>query len=195
VGDDVWVTGTIGAAHLGMLLLQSDLPKSVLANFESEIMRYLQPLPRVELAKSLASSKSVNSMIDISDGFFQDLGHLSKRSNKQILLTISSIPAALCPECLVDKSTFNPLGGGDDYELIFTAGKDFCPDSLFLESGLSESLRASTRLSRVGSVIESESEKLSGVLVLEDSGKVLSLESFLKLQGDLSPGYGHFLSR
>ncbi len=63
-----------------------------------------------------------HSAIDISDGLLADLGHILKLSKVSATLDWQTIPK-LSTEKMIDVSTFQEatLGGGDDYELCFTA--------------------------------------------------------------------------
>ena len=75
------MTGTLGDSALGLKILESPRKKwkGSEAHKKKLIQRHLKPEPRVEAAAWLAQSKyKVTSMIDISDGLTQDLGHILK---------------------------------------------------------------------------------------------------------------------
>ena len=76
---------------------------------------YLKPKALIDYGKTIAEFAS--SAIDISDGFLQDLGHLSKASNVGFELSSSSIPYNS------NLSLNQCLNCGDDYQLIFTVPK------------------------------------------------------------------------
>ena len=76
---------------------------------------YLKPKALIDYGKTIAQFAS--SAIDISDGFLQDLGHLSKASNVGFELSSSSIPYNS------NLSLNKCLNCGDDYQLIFTVPK------------------------------------------------------------------------
>jgi thiamine-monophosphate kinase len=117
-GDDIWVSGTLGGAALGLQhrLGQVDLPSVVAAEC---LQRLHHPVPRVALG--LALQGVARAAIDISDGLLADLGHILERSGCGAEIDLAALPAesgldradALHRRCL--------LAGGDDYELCFTA--------------------------------------------------------------------------
>jgi thiamine-monophosphate kinase len=126
-GDKIYVTGTLGDSALGLKILES--PRRKWKGSETLqkklIQRHLKPEPRVEVASWLAKSKfRVTSMIDISDGLAQDLGHILKAGKVGAELWESAIPIS---KPLAKYSLINglpalelALEGGEDYELLFT---------------------------------------------------------------------------
>ncbi len=121
-GDLIFVSGTIGDAFLGLLSLKdeiSDLPEAYAEILRS---RHYRPSPRVGLGQRL--SGLAHSAIDVSDGLVQDLGHLCKQSGVSALIEAQSIPLSdSARKVLSGSPDIFPLllGGGDDYELLFTA--------------------------------------------------------------------------
>ncbi|MDD2365324.1 MAG: thiamine-phosphate kinase [Desulfuromonadaceae bacterium] len=117
--DDIWVTGTLGDAALGLKLLEEGL------SCVRSLSRLLNPAPRLSAASALAEAGAVNSMIDISDGLLADFGHIAKQSNVGGCINIEKIP--LSTDFLARFSELGtipyhlPLSGGEDYELCFTA--------------------------------------------------------------------------
>lgn len=119
VNDEIWVSGTLGMAALGLASLQGKLTLN--SDEKTECIRALQrPQARVELG--LALRNVAHSAIDISDGLLADLGHILKLSKVGATLDWQAIPK-LSTEKMMDVSTLQEatLGGGDDYELCFTA--------------------------------------------------------------------------
>ena len=114
-GDDIYVTGTLGDAGLGL--------RSVLAgDFSSHCaLRYTEPTPRTREAEQLRGVAS--AAIDISDGFIADLGHLAKASGLGAEIRIEKLPlsGALLDSVGLDEARSLALSAGDDYELCFTA--------------------------------------------------------------------------
>lgn len=116
-GDDIWISGTPGYATLGLRakLDALPLPPDVADRAHRALHR---PEPRVALG--LALRGIAHSAMDVSDGLLQDLGHIARASRLHATLEGERLPAAppgvdtpLWQACL--------LGGGDDYELLFTA--------------------------------------------------------------------------
>ena len=120
LGDDVYVTGTLGDSAAGIALINErvDTPGSAGAALKA---RFYKPAPRVDAGLALRTLAS--AAIDVSDGLLADLGHICERSSCGALIDVERVP--LSAELL---STFPPqialahaLGGGDDYELCFAA--------------------------------------------------------------------------
>ena len=107
-GDLICVSGTVGDAafalnHLGHPLQQ----------------RLDYPTPRCQLGTALKGL--ANSMIDVSDGLAQDLGHILKASQVGAILALEKLPISPALQALNDEQRWQyALAGGDDYELCFT---------------------------------------------------------------------------
>lgn len=115
--DDIWISGTPGYATLGLhaKLNGTTLPESVAAAAHLALHR---PVPRVALGRELIGL--AHSAIDVSDGILQDLGHIATASGLHGVLAEPLLPA--CPpgvDAILWRNCL--LGGGDDYELLFTA--------------------------------------------------------------------------
>jgi thiamine-monophosphate kinase len=119
LGDELWVSGTLGDARLALEVFRGRLQLDA-AGFEQARRAMEQPQPRVALGLALRGLAS--SAIDLSDGLVGDLGHVLQRSGVSATVHLAQLPrsallAAQPPavqhECL--------LAGGDDYELLFTA--------------------------------------------------------------------------
>jgi thiamine-monophosphate kinase len=122
-GDDVWVSGTTGDAALGLAHLKGQVALAPDAAAAC-VARLEIPAPRVALGRRLRGVAA--AAIDVSDGLLADLGHVLGRSRVGAEIDYERLPrsdflrtcadAALADACL--------LAGGDDYELVFTAGAD-----------------------------------------------------------------------
>lgn len=112
VGDYVVVSGQIGDAAFALQHLGHPLQQ-----------RLDYPTPRCELGQSLRGLAS--SMIDISDGLAQDLGHILKASGIGATLYLDQLPLDPALQVLAPEQRWQyALAGGDDYELCFTLSKD-----------------------------------------------------------------------
>jgi thiamine-monophosphate kinase len=111
--DNIYVTGNLGgpASTLQRLYRDEKIPPA-------RNSRHFYPLPRVEVGRLLRKQNRANSMIDISDGLSVDLAHLCRESSVSALIESTSIPVA--KNATLDLS----LHGGEDYELLFTAGPE-----------------------------------------------------------------------
>ena len=122
-GDDIWVSGSLGDAALGLAHLQGKIALGSDA-LEASIDALHRPVPRAALGLALRDIAS--SCIDISDGLLADLGHILKASNCGAAIDLEKIP---CMEFLKNNLEIPQfqafiLAGGDDYELCFTAPKN-----------------------------------------------------------------------
>jgi len=121
-GDDLYVSGTLGDAALGLLSLSGELGALTGDHAAYLIDRYRCPQPRVTLGPQLQGLAS--SAIDISDGLIADLGHITGVSGVSATIETPNLPLSAAARRVVEE---NPdhlatvLTGGDDYELLFTA--------------------------------------------------------------------------
>jgi thiamine-monophosphate kinase len=118
IGDDVWVTGTLGDAAGALRQWQAGGPSDAAMR-----MRLDRPTPRVEAGLRLAGI--AHACIDISDGLVADLGHVCRASRVGVALDIDALPAsdALLRSFDIEMRRELQTAGGDDYELCFTAPK------------------------------------------------------------------------
>lgn len=120
-GDDLYVSGAIGDAGLGLRLELGQWQDELPAAARAEALRRLhRPEPR--LALGLALRGVASACLDVSDGLAQDLGHLLRASGAGAELELDHLPrsAALAA---IDPAFADILAltSGDDYELLFTA--------------------------------------------------------------------------
>lgn len=120
VGDEIWVSGTLGDAALALAHLQGKLQLDK-TGFSAVALALHQPEPRVALG--IALRQIAHSVIDISDGLLADLGHILQCSKMAAEITFDVVPvsAQLRPFLAQAVGKNCALAGGDDYELCFTA--------------------------------------------------------------------------
>jgi thiamine-monophosphate kinase len=115
-GDAIWVSGTLGDAALGLRVIKG------LAATEDEAFylgeRYRRPEPRLALGRRLHGVAS--AAIDVSDGLLADLVHILEESGVGARLEAAKLPISSVAHGLPGWLEA-ALGGGDDYELVFTA--------------------------------------------------------------------------
>ena len=122
VDDLVWVSGTIGDAHLGLAVLRGAYSQLAPEHRAGLIGRFRIPEPRVELGPRLAGL--AHAMIDVSDGLLADLGHICKTSNVAARVEVEALPLSPAAKEVVNQQMdlrVSLAAGGDDYELLFTA--------------------------------------------------------------------------
>jgi thiamine-monophosphate kinase len=118
-GDDVYVTGTLGDAAGALPLLARG---GTAAGAEAELIgRFAYPTPRI--AAGLALASVAGAAIDVSDGLVADLGHICRQSGCGARIDLERLPLsrALLGHYSGERAVDFALGGGDDYELCFTA--------------------------------------------------------------------------
>jgi len=115
VGDDIYVSGTLGDAGRGLELVKQGNYENYLAG------RYCEPSPRLSTGMGLRGIAS--SMIDLSDGLFGDLNHVCLASGKGAVIEASRLPISdeLRASTSLASAVRMALFAGDDYELCFTA--------------------------------------------------------------------------
>ncbi|HQT64472.1 MAG: thiamine-phosphate kinase [Acidocella sp. 20-57-95] len=109
-GDEIWVTGTIGDAALGLQARRGALQD--LSGFLTN--RSMLPSPRMGLQLAGIATAAV----DISDGLVQDLGHICKASGVAATIMAHLVPASAVAAAFGDAMLETRLTGGDDYELL-----------------------------------------------------------------------------
>lgn len=115
-GDDLYVSGTIGDAALGLDLLQAGD-----ASAPFLIERYHLPQPRLALGQALHGL--AHAALDCSDGLLKDSARMAQASGVGITIERSRIPLSPAALAYAQRADFwsRILTGGDDYELVFSA--------------------------------------------------------------------------
>jgi len=178
-GDDVYVSGTVGDAALGLVVARGEergvkYNPSTLDPRPYLLNRYQLPQPRLALGDALRGVAT--SCIDVSDGLMQDLGHICAASHTGAEIHWPDVPLSDAARQVLAKNENAPeivLAGGDDYELLFTA-----PQSMRqkLEEGIAKA--TNTSITRIGLVTQTEKVK-----ALDDRGNEIAL---------MRTGYKHF---
>jgi len=134
-GDQVFVTGSLGAAAAGLRLIErgAHLAEQNLADDDSQkldhiLLRQLRPEPRVGWGIVLGEERLATSMIDLSDGLSSDLNRLCAASNVGALIESALLPVDEHVTELCGRRALDPLQlalhGGEDFELLFTVKPD-----------------------------------------------------------------------
>ncbi|MBI3736084.1 thiamine-phosphate kinase [Candidatus Sumerlaeota bacterium] len=119
-GQTLFITGIPGQSGAGLGALRRGW------HDESDLIaRHNRPTPRIEAAAALAEVCPDLAMIDVSDGLFNDAGHLARESGVRIEILESEFPmdAALAKYAMRTGRFAREfiLFGGEDYELLFTS--------------------------------------------------------------------------
>ena len=132
-GDLLCVTGDLGAAYLGLSLLEREKKiylesPDVKPDLEGQtyiIGRQLKPEARKDIIEFLQQEEIIpTAMMDVSDGLSSEILHIAKQSNPGVVLYEEKIPIAQESKEIAMKFGLDPtacaLSGGEDYELLFT---------------------------------------------------------------------------
>lgn len=132
-GDYICVTGDLGAAYLGLQMLEREkiLLKenpNIKIDLEDQkylIGRFLKPEARTDIVDNLQRHNvKPTSMIDISDGLASEILHICKNSDTGAIINEDDVPISIEAKQMAIKFNIDPittaLSGGEDYELLFT---------------------------------------------------------------------------
>lgn len=131
--DLVCVTGDLGAAYMGLQLLEREKvalkgKTDVQPDFSGKeylLERQLKPEARKDIIERLASAQIIpTSMMDISDGLSSELMHICSQSNAGCRVYEEHIPIDFQTAVMAEEFNMNlttcAMNGGEDYELLFT---------------------------------------------------------------------------
>ena len=172
--DLIVVSGTLGGAYLGLQVLEREKQvflvnpsnKPDLTAYKNIIQKQLRPEARNDIIEFFQESKiKPTSMIDISDGLSSEIIHLCKNSNKGCKIYEDKIPISddsfkACKEFNLEPTTI-ALSGGEDYQLLFTVGKENL-----------EKIQNNLNLSVIGHITSSKE-----MILMEKSGRNIMIES------------------
>ena len=148
-GDLVFVSGTIGDGLLGLEVLRGGLPGLSEAQRAYLATRYRLPEPRLELGRRLAETGLASAALDVSDGLAADLGHIAEESGLAAVLDAAATPLSPAARAVLEAAPARLpelLGGGDDYELLFTVAPARAGEVAALAQALDLPLRAIGRM-------------------------------------------------
>ena len=166
-GDELWVTGELGAAAAALRDLEAGLEPDGAARAAFD-----RPRPRIREARWLADRVELRAAIDLSDGLLRDAHHMAAASGVALNIEAARVPAAAPLDGFRDAPAGRRLilAGGEDYELLLAVA----PDAM---RGAARAFGAAfdLPLTRIGTVSRGE-----GVLV--DGGR----------DAEMATGFDHF---
>jgi thiamine-monophosphate kinase len=122
IGNDLFVSGTLGDSALGLKILQKE---GLQGRPRGLIGKHLSPCPRIELGQTITGHRLATAMIDVSDGLLIDTTHLLEESGVGARIWEDQIPLSRPYRKWIQAYSKDPyqiaLTGGEDYELLFTA--------------------------------------------------------------------------
>ena len=172
-GDDVYVSGTVGDATLGLRAVRDEFAVLSLEDRAALAERFRLPEPRLALGTALVGIATC--AIDVSDGLAADLGHICQESGVGARIGADAVPLSPAARRAIEAgeaALADLVTGGDDYELLF------CAPPSARDNVEAIGRRLGLALTRIGTV-----ERGEGVRVLDADGNPLALGR---------PGYTHF---
>ncbi len=123
-GQDIWVSGTLGAAAAGLEMLADDGTRHE-ALGTSCVARYRRPEPRVRLGTAIGRARAASAAMDLSDGLADALRQVAAASGVGVRIDADALPIDPEARAWWAATGVDPiraaLEGGDDYELLLTA--------------------------------------------------------------------------
>ena len=166
-GDVLAVTGELGGAAAGLLLLEDPGLRSYFdslceskydRNDRKLTARYLEPQARLDEGRALAAA-GATAMIDISDGLGGDARHLAAASEVGLRIEAGSLPLAIGVAEVAAAAGRDPLqlaaSGGEDYELLAAL-----PEERFEEAAAALATAGGPKLSRIGAAFAGEGAEI-----------------------------------
>lgn len=138
-GDELWVSGTIGDAGLGLAVAQGKAPYN-----KQLLNRFRRPTPRIALGKALGGVATAG--MDVSDGLLIDAERLATASGIGLEIDLDAVPVtgAVGLDDVLARVT-----AGDDYELLFTLPAGTIPPTI-----------AGVPLTRIGRAVDAAGIRL-----------------------------------
>jgi thiamine-monophosphate kinase len=171
-GDNLYVTGTLGDAALGLHMLRYGSEGLSDAMVQHAISRYWTPKPQPAFARRVGNH--IHAMMDVSDGLMTDAATLCGTSDVGAIIEYDSLPLSsamsYCKQ--VNPELFDAcISAGDDYELLFAAAP------IHHETIINAASRYDLRITKIGKITEERQ-----LLLRDGSGVAVAL---------LNTGYQH----
>jgi len=150
-GDNIYVSGELGDAALCLKRInEGEKPD------KAQMVKLNRPIPRLDLGNALNGLAS--SCIDVSDGLEQDLSHIIKASKVGAIIDVQKLPLSQSVVKYIEANNdwSVPLCGGDDYELCFTAPKNFNSEIIKIAK------ICKIRITKIGVISDSKNLKIKG---------------------------------
>jgi thiamine-monophosphate kinase len=124
-GDDLYVSGTIGAAAAGLALLRTVAGRdSALTTDDLRLVTaYARPEPRLLLGAHLSRNRAASACMDLSDGLADGFLQMAEASGVGMTIDAAALPIDAAARASFDArgedALVQALTAGDDYELLF----------------------------------------------------------------------------
>lgn len=137
VGDQVWVSGTLGDGVLGLEGARGELADCDMGAVAALVERHNRPEPRLALGRGLRGLAT--ACMDLSDGIGGDAAKLCRASGVGMDLEVARFPISGAGQAVLARRPdleAMAWAGGDDYELLFTAAPDLAGEVRALGRGV-----------------------------------------------------------
>jgi thiamine-monophosphate kinase len=136
-GDELWVSGTIGAAAAGLEMLRTrggraEAEAGLTSRPSDEaaaIDRYLRPEPRIRLGYAVATARAARAAMDLSDGLGDAAHQLADASGCGVEIDAAALPIDSAARAWWDAAgkdaVLQAMSGGDDYELLIAVPRSW----------------------------------------------------------------------
>jgi thiamine-monophosphate kinase len=165
-GDGIYISGTLGAAQLGLELILRGVHKQ--RQYKSLLEPHLRPQIQLELGRWLAGENRrhaiASAAIDTSDGLSSDLTHICQASGVGAQISAAQIPTVEIPKSLRGgrfDSLHLALHGGEDYQLLFTVPQ---PEAHRIPRAM-----RGTRITKIGEIVSTKPRRGSHPIELVDA--------------------------
>jgi len=180
-GDELYVTGTIGAARTGLEILRAAHPTAMHqthAVYESCVARYQRPEARLRVGVLLARNRVASACVDLSDGLADAVRQIADGSSVGVEIQADLLPVDPGARAWFESRGADPersaLEAGDDYELLFAVRP-----------------RLRRRLNAIARLFDVPITRV-GVCTAGRGATLLRTDGLVSRAIDLPRGYGHF---
>jgi thiamine-monophosphate kinase len=182
-GDDVFVTGKIGASAVGLKMLQmgARVDEREEGLLQSSIRAHLKPEPPVLFGSLIGELNLAHAMIDISDGLAQDLGRICEESDVDAIIDRLLVPVAGEVILVTDRpeTAFSiAMRSGEEFQLLLTASRKSEGKLMKLAED------CQVQLTRIGEIIDKNN--VSAAVLIRQDGIVKPM---------LLSGFDHFVNQ
>lgn len=179
-GDEIFVTGRIGASGIGLKMLEmgARVNENEAGLLQNALRAHLRPEPRVIFGSLIGELDLAHAMIDLSDGLAQDLGRICEESGVDAIIDRHLVPVADESILVTDdpeRAFSSAMSSGEEFELIMTASRK--SEGKLMK--LAEDCHVA--LTRIGEITEKSND--SAAVMLRQDGHVKPM---------LFSGFDHF---
>ena len=123
-GDELYVTGSIGAAAAGLGMLEAGTAREGLDAALAEcLQRFEVPAPRLRCGRVVAAHRGATACMDLSDGLADAVHQVAQASRTGAVVEADALPIHPGARAWFERSgndaVRETMTGGEDYELLF----------------------------------------------------------------------------